>query len=176
MINIAFCPTMQPFAEKLAQIEGINMVPLQSAGQSLAMLKSGRVQGALIGRYAKRQEIDSETQREILKGGCTLVYRVKTAIREDDLKNIAVNTYLDEGEIQPFQALIGEIHHFDSLEACLNDQLQTPVLINWQEYRDDFELLIPMNAHGKTPLFRAPVLYAKGIDAAMIKRIREAIQ
>ena len=175
MFNIAFCPTMNPFAEKLVQIEGIKMIPLQSAGQSLATLKAGEVQGVLIGRYAKGREIDSETQQDILQGGCTLVYRAKTGIGETELKNVAVNTYLADEDIQAFKPLLGEIHRFDSLDACLKDQLATPILIDWQDYRDEFELLIPMNNYGKVSLFRAPVLYTKNIDSSLLEAIKQSI-
>lgn len=175
MFKIAFCPTMKPFAEKISQLDDIQTIALGSAGQSLAALKTGQVDGVLIGRYAKGREIDSQTKRDILQSGYTLVYQSKTGIGEDELKNLVVNTYLPETEIQDFAALIGEIRHFDSLEACLADKLTTPILINWEDYRDEFELLIPMNNYGKIPLFRAPVLYTKGVNAEIIEKIAQLI-
>lgn len=173
--KIAFCPTMTPFAQKIGALEGIEMVPLQSAGQSMDALKRGRVDGALIGRYAKSYELDALTRREILKTGYTLVYHRKMGVDERALRDVTVNTYLPEENLQDFKPFFKEIRHYDSLDACLADHLQTPVLIAWQDFRDAFELLIPMNAHGKTPLFRAPVLYYKSIGPDLVEAIKHTI-
>ncbi len=176
MVKIAFCPTMEPYAEKIAQLAEIEIVPLQSAGQSMSKLRMGQVDGTLIGRYAKGYELDTDTKRAILKGGYTLVYKDKVGINESQLKQIIINTYFPQDEIQVFIPLFGEIHYFNSLNDCLQDNLETPVLINWRDYRDAFELLIPMNAYGKTPLFRAPVLYYKGIEAEIVSEIKNSMQ
>jgi len=175
MYKIAFCPTMAPYAQQLTDLPNIQMLALQSAGQSLAALKRGQADAVLIGRYAKSRELDADAQEEILKGGYTLVYKMKTGIGEDQLKQIAINTYLPAEKIKTFLPLFGEIRYFESLDACLQDHLETPVLIDWRDMRDAFELLIPMNAAGKTPLGRAPVLYHKGMDSETLGQIRAHI-
>lgn len=174
--RIAFCPTMTPFADKIsASVEGIEMVEMGSAAQVLSALRGGSVDGVLIGRYAKHAELDGETKREILKEGYTLVYKVKSGLPEDQLKDITVKSYLDDESLKDFIPLFKEIIRCDSLDECIKDGLDVPVIIDWKDYRDDFEMLIPMNNRGKLPQFRAPVLYYKDIDSDAVNSIRDCI-
>ena len=176
MKKIAYCPTMKPFAEKLEkEIDEISMIEMSSAAQVLGALRGGSVDGVLIGRYAKTRELEDGTLREIFQEGCTLVYRSKGGISEAELKELTVNTYLERDKLGDFLPLFGEIVFYESLDECLAGGFNTPVIIDWKDFRDDFEMLIPMNKFGKLPIFRAPVLYYRGIDSSVIERMREVL-
>ena len=176
MVKIAFCPTMTPYAEKIMQyVDNVEMIPMGSAAQVLSMLMSGVISGVLIGRYAKENEIDKNTKKEILKNGYTLVYKFKTGINENELSRIEIKTYLKKEEIENLVPLFGKITFYSSYEKCFADGLDIPALIDWKDWDDTFELLIPMNNEGKTPVFRAPVLYYKDIDTNLIERIKDTV-
>lgn len=176
MKKIAYCPTMQPFAEKLEkEIDEVSMIEMSSAAQVLAALRSGDVDGVLIGRYAKRRELAEGTRREIFKEGYTLVYKTKGGISESELKDLKVNTYLEKDKLGDFIPLFAKIAFKESLDECLTGGLDTPLIIDWKDFRDDFEMLIPLNESGKLPLFRAPVLYYRGIDSSVIKKMQEVL-
>ena len=176
--KIAYCPTMKPFADKITDSlsDTVEMVEMASAAQVLGALRTGSVDGVLIGRYAKQMEIDSDIKREILKEGYTLVYKVKSGIPAAQLKELTVRTYLDKSELKDFVPLFGTIEYFDTLDECLDGGFETPVIINWKDYRDDLELLIPLEAYGKVPLFRAPVLYYRDIDSGVVESIGSGIK
>ncbi len=175
--KIAFCPTMTPFADNISKsVKEVKMIEMGSAAQVLGALRGGTVDGILIGRYAKAQELSAGTEREIFRGGYTLVYKVKSGISEEQLKGLTIKTYLDKDRLSDFIPLFGSVEYLGSLDECITDGLEAPVLIDWKDYRDDFELLIPLNAGGKVPLFRAPVLYYKDMDRSLIDQIRSAVK
>ncbi len=176
MKKIAYCPTMKPYAEALgAKINEVSMLEMSSAAQVLGALRSGSVDGVLIGRYAKKKELEEGTEREIFKEGYTLVYKTKGGISESELKDLAVKTYLGKDELGDYIPLFRKIDYFRSFKACVEDGLETPMIIDWKDFRDDFEMLIPLNKSGKLPVFRAPVLYYRDIDFSVIKRMREVL-
>ncbi len=176
MENIAYCPTMAPFADKIStSVKAVTMIEMGSAAQVLAALRYGDVNGVLIGRYAKQQELDKETRREILREGYTMVFKQKNGIPVSQLKELTVKTYLNKNTLSEFIPLFGEVIWYESFEACVAEGLEVPVLIDWKDYRDDFELLIPMNSRGKLPLFRAPVLYYNNFDSSLIQVVKDCI-
>ncbi len=164
-MKISYCPTMAPYAEKIAKkFKNVELFPSSSAAEVLYMLRENAIDGALIGRVAHKREIDDRTKSYRLKEGNTLVYRQKAGISFDQLKQIEVYTYLEDENIKDIKDAFKNVVHFSSLQECLKDGLSTPVLINWKDYKDEFELLIPMDMKGKIPYFRAPVLYYKDED------------
>ena len=176
MKKIAYCPTMEPFAEKVRQnSKQVEMIPMGSAAQVLSMLRNGDIDGVIIGRYAKKRELDSATKRYIFQNGYTLIHSMKQGIDVKQLKRIPIKTYLAKNKIKHIMPLLGEVKFFDSFENCLAEGWDTPVLIDWKDYRDEFELLIPMNSYGKIPVFRAPVLYYKDIDKEIINQMKKYI-
>ncbi len=101
------------------------------------------------------------------------MYRQKTGIPVESLKGIDVITYLSPERISHLSSFFRHIKHLESLEDCLNFRLEVPVIIDWNDYRDDFELLIPMNKMGeKVQEFRAPVLYHIGIPDEIVLKIQ----
>ncbi len=175
-IKVCYCPTMQPYAEKIfASVEEAEAVPVMSAAQALNLLRSGQVDSVLIGRAAQSFELDPDTKEKRLMNGLTLVYRQKGGLPTNSLKQIPAFTYLSDEELGELKGLFGQVTKFETLDDCLADGLQTPVIIDWRDYRDEFELLIPMLENGKDPRFRAPVLYYKELPESFLEKVEKAI-
>ncbi len=167
---------MEVFTNDLSDIDGLEIILVPSAGQALFLLKSGMLDGVIIGRRAKRQELGDETRFLGIKGGYTLVYRQKTGIPVEALKDIEVLTYIDDEKISHISGFFRAVRQLNSLDECLKYGLEIPVIIDWDDYRDDFELLIPVNERGeKVPEFRAPVLYHNGISQRIVQKIDKII-
>ncbi len=179
MVKMSYCPTMEPYAEKIAQnFENIDVFPSSSAAEVLYLLYNGNIDAALIGRVAHNREIDEKTKFYRLRNGNTLIYRQKAGIGFDQLKDVEVYTYLPEEEIKDIKDAFKNVIHFQTLDECLKDGLATPVLINWEDYRDEFELLIPMDMRGKVSYFRAPVLYYKNdelLNKEMLEKMKKIL-
>ncbi|NIA03749.1 MAG: hypothetical protein GWP09_00170, partial [Nitrospiraceae bacterium] len=139
----------------------IELIPASSAGEVLYMLKTNRVDSVLIGRSAKKSELDDKVSSFRMLDGVTLVYKVKAGVPVEQLKEIEVLTYLKPEKIARVKNFFKKVTFLDTIDECLNSNLEIPVIIDWHDFRDDFELLIPMNDYGKVPEFRAPVLYYK---------------
>jgi len=172
-IRIAFCPTMKSFAESIHhEIDTVQLVPAGSAAVVLEMLKGGMVESVLIGRTAKSYELGNDIEFKRLKEGITLVYKDKTSISKDQLKEIPVKTYLDKDSLGGVAGFFTKIAYIKSKDDCLKGGLSIPALINWRDFRDSFELLIPVDENGKVPEFRAPVIYYnKNVDKSLIDKI-----
>ncbi len=176
-ITMAYCPTMEPFAQEIENnLENVKMIPASSAREVLQFLRYNRVDSVLIGRVAEKRELDENTKFFRLKKGLTLVYKVKSGISVEQLKNVEVLTYLDLEKIAHVKDFFARVVHLDSLEECLKYNLNVPVLVDWEDFRDDFSLLIPMTMTGKAPEFRAPVIYyKKDIDEGILRKIKEIV-
>ena len=167
---------MGVFMRELSDMAEIEQVPIPSAGQALFLLKSGAVDGTIVGRYAKQTELGDEPEFLKLRGGKTLVYMQKTGIPVDALKDVQVLTYLSPDEISHLSPFFGKVEYLGSLGECLKYGLEIPVIIDWNDYRDDFELLIPVNERGEKVLdFRAPVLYHSGLPENILNEITDRI-
>lgn len=165
MARISYCPTMVTYIGKIEdEIDGLNFFAASSAAEALYLLRSRRMEAAIIGRMAKRVEITDSTKSYRLKDGNTLIYRQKSGISYEQLKQVEIYTYLSKASLSDVKDVFKNVTFFDSLNECLEDDLKTPVLIDWKDYRDDFELLIPMNEMGKVPYFRAPIIYYSDED------------
>ena len=177
VITMAYCPTMEPFAQEIENnLREVKIIPAYSAAQVLNMLRSGEVDSVLIGRTAKKSEINADTGCLRLKEGITLAYRTKAGIPVSRLREIEVVTYLEPERVEGVKDLFAEVIHLDTLNDCLKYNLEVPVLVDWQDYRDDFELLIPMNEGGKSPEFRAPVIYySPNVDEEILQKITAAL-
>ena len=174
---IAYCPTMKPFAKTIENsIQEIETVEAASAAQALQMLRGDYVDSVLIGRAAKKRDLSDNSKEKRLLDGITLVYKTKTGVGSDQLSEIPVITYLSESDLGDLKNQFTKISFVSSLDECLTDNLETPVLIDWRDYRDEFELLIPMEAKGKDPRFRAPVLYYKNLSDDVLSKITNIVK
>ena len=174
--RIGFCPTMQPYVDKIARkVDEVEMMPFSSAGQVLSMLRNDNLDGVLIGRTAYAYEIDSNTNFIRLKDGITLAFKMKYAVSEEQLKQVDVLTYLPPEKVEHVEKFFHQIYYRDTLEQCLEENLEVPVIVDWNDFKDDFELLIPVNNYGKTQEFRAPVIYHKNIEDNVLEKIKSLL-
>ena len=177
-LRLSFCPTMAPYAEKINEkIKEVELVPSSSAAMVLNMLSNGMIEMALIGREAYSEELNSNIEKKRLKNGYTLVYSEKVAIPEDKLKEIPIKTYLSKDVAEKILPNPDNIRYCETLKECDNPENDLPILIDWKDFSDKFELLIPIeNTGGKTPIFRAPVVYySKDVPEEIIEKIRSFV-
>ena len=175
--KIGFCPTMQPYVDSISsKVDEVEMIEYGSAAQVLSLLYNGDLDGVLIGRIASKFETDNETNFIRFKEGITLAFKTKYALPEEQLKQVDVMTYLKPEQVEHLKHFFNQIIYLETLDKCLEHNLEVPVLVDWNDFRDDFQLLIPMNNFGKTQEFRAPVLYYKNIDNEIIKRIKKSLE
>ncbi len=176
MTSIAYCPTMEPYIVKIQEhFPEVNFISMPSAGMVLSKLKQHTIDGVIIGRPAYSYELNPDTKFVRFRDGYTLVYQSKMAIEEKKLKELKIITYLKRETIKEYLPLFKSIEFLPSLQACLSFNLATPVLIDFKDFSDNFELLIPVNAYGKSQMFRAPVMYHNHIDSALIERMEKIL-
>ncbi len=174
-LKIGFCPTMSEIAQKIgSKNEGVSLIPLGSAAEALYYVKSATLDAVIIGRIAKRKEISDSVRRLVLQDkGATLVARQKGFIHYRDLPQIPIVTYLDEKTVQ---ALVSDIRNtqfvidFTEAEAYLSRN--NAALIDWSDYNDSLELLIPVDEAGNKIIdFRLPSLYYQAAREEDVKNL-----
>lgn len=155
---LGYCPTMQEQAIKLqASHQNIKIVSFSSAEEVLRNLQSDKIAIALIGRKAKDNELSNAIyEKSIANPGLTLVNAQKRIISQSDLANMQIKTCLPEKSIADSFADL----NFDYRTDC-NYTDGGAWLISWNDYKENLELLIPIDQNGrKDKRFRSPYLYA----------------
>ncbi len=179
-ISIGYCPTMEPYAIKLAKVlTDFNIENLGGAANALHFLQSGQIDAVLIGRKAKQREINKSIYEKILKKGITLINSTRRFINEEDLPAIQIHTALSKEIVQNTTLANNKILYYNTLYEALDSvkNEKDALLIDWDYWHDDFELLIPINTYGKSPQFRTPILYyTPDLSNDIISRIQEVIQ
>ncbi len=162
-ISLGYCPTMKPIAERIANSnENIILLEQSSSAQALQKLSNNKIDVALIGRKAEQDEIQMVNEK-MLGQGYTLVTDTKNFIQENELANIKVHTAIEENiaeQIIPDS----EIMFYPTTQEAIAQGLQEAVLINWNDYKDEFELLVILKGMDKSERFRIPILYSKKYD------------
>ncbi len=159
-ITLGFCPTMSEHAEIIAE-SGISLKQFGSAAEVLENLRDGKISIAIIGRIAKESEVTEDIDKATLCDGLTLISGSKALIEGNDLKSLKVATYLSKDKIKDYEGDFGEVVILNSLDDAISQKSIGAVLIDWKDFKDDFELLIPMNEGKKIEKYRIPVLYFK---------------
>ncbi len=159
---LGFCPTMEPYAQEIsAQNERVSLHVFPNSSFALAFLREGKIDGALIGRKARAQEISSGIKERRIANGWTLLAPATRDIAYQDLKKEVVHTYLDEREVQGFLPPETHIIFYEIKEMVFGLDDQQIILADWQDVGSEYGLLIPTENGRKVPRFRAPVLYAQ---------------
>ncbi len=160
IIRLGYCPTMKEDAEALAKQQGFQLVAFGSASEVLSALGKGQIEKGLIGRKASLSEISPQVRETVLRPGYTLVAYRKSYIEYSSLPLVAIHTYLP---IEIVSGLIPESsrieYHGSKKEALDKIYERQVVLISWEDWKDDFELLITMNGTEKVKCFRGAFLY-----------------
>ncbi len=175
-IILGYCPTMEPYALKISSnLPNIEILNLGSAANALAYQRDKISDVTLIGRRAKKREITDETKELILKSGFTLVSNYRGMIEESNLKQINIHTAIKKDIAEKFYPNFPNWIFYDDKNTALLNGLSEAVLISWDDWIDDFELLIPMTDMGKSPQFRTPIIYFNKLDENIITTIKNAV-
>lgn len=167
-ISVGYCPTMKLIAEKIANNnQDIVLVQQASSAKALQELNNQNIDIALIGRLAKQDEIGSVNEK-MLGTGYTLVTNTKRFIQENDLSKIKVHTTIAK-DIAKGILPESEIAFYSTMQEAITNGLSEAVLIDWNDYKDEYELLVVMNGAQKVERFRIPVLYSNNYDFEKLK-------
>ncbi len=159
MCKLGFCPTMGVFVDKIKNSSGIEIIPFRSAAEVLYNLKMNNVDIGFIGRLAKQMEINDSIKVKRLSDSYTLVGPFKTGIRKDDVRTLSIATYLPKDKVESFIPEAQNVRYFDTLQQAFSSNASA-VLIDWNDYNDNYELVIPIEDNGlKTLKFRTPTLF-----------------
>ncbi len=158
-IKLGYCPTMKEKAISLSEKENYKLIRLGSASEVLSALNNHQIDKALIGRKAKKYEISKDVKETILESGYTLVSNNKKFIDYSQLPYLEIYTYLSEDIAENLISHNSKIIYLSKQEA-INKILQGKiVLISWEDWRDDFELIVAIDGNEKIKDFRGVVLY-----------------
>lgn len=157
-IILGYCPTMQNIAKGLEQKNpNIALKAYGSTAEAISALKVGDVNSILVGRVVKKDEL-SDAKSYFLSNGSTLIYSQKLMIPENDLELLTIHTYLPKERAAPLFSPNQNIVFHPSLQSALESG--EVALIDWADYSDEYELVIPYNDGGKVERFRIPALYS----------------
>ncbi|BEP29706.1 hypothetical protein [Helicovermis profundi] len=173
-LKLSYCPTMLPYINKLIDNKiDLEIVNGMSAAGVLAMLRNREVDMIIIGRKAYKRELNLEIKEKRIKNGYTLAYSHKTSISKERLKELAIKTYIPKVIVEKDFSFFEQVEYFDSKKDCMKNSFSTPTLVDWNDFEEEYELLIPMDENrNKLNIFRAPVVYYnENIDESLIKEI-----
>ena len=158
-VKLGYCPTMQDEAVSLSQENNYSLIQFSSASEVLYALKNGQINKALIGRKADKIEIDSTFKEVVLKSGYTLVSNKKGFIDYSMLSSIEVYTSLPNEVVPSLIPASSKIIYVNKNEALKQINASKIALISWDDWSDDFEIIVVMNGNEKVKDFRGVFLY-----------------
>lgn len=156
---LGYCPTMKEYAINLSKENNYSLIEFENAAQVLENLNNKKIDFGLIGRKAKNIEINEDISLEILKSGYTLINKDRNFIDVSNISNIEVFTYLSDKDV---------LNNFNYLNIIYFDQFQEiydllkedkVILISWDDWENDFELLVVYDGNLKFKDFRGSFLY-----------------
>jgi hypothetical protein len=156
--KIGYCPTMYQEAVSFSEKNNLKLVRFNSASEVLHNLNKGEIKYALIGRKSESSEISKKIKETTIKSGYTLISKEKQFIQYSELPSIEVYTYLPKEivlKILP-KSKINYIEKNKIFEKINQEKL---ILISWDDWKDDFELVVVMNGNEKVKDFRGFFLY-----------------
>ncbi len=159
---LGFCPTMEQEAKNIAlNNNNIQLIKYHSTIDVLGDLNKDKIDIGLVGRVAKSNELKEGFNELRLAQGLTLITKQKSAILYNQLANIKIHTYLLEEEVESFLQNTENIIYYEKINYAITAGINDAILIDWKDYKDEYELLIPVNQNNqKIKEFRIPVLYS----------------
>jgi hypothetical protein len=158
-IKLGYCPTMQEEAISLSEKNNYELVKFDYAIDVLSALKNKQIDNALIGRKAKLSEINKNTKETILKSGYTLVSKKGGFIDSSQLANYEIYTPLSESIAENLLPGYSKIIYLTKEEAIERISMGKIVLISWEDWNDNYELIVVMKDNEKVKDFRGAFLY-----------------
>lgn len=160
-VILGYCPTMAGHSEEIqSKNTQITRQAYPSTHAVLSALNKGQIDIALVGRIAKQNELEHPSELR-LREGLTLVGREKRLIPLEELKDVRIHTYLSEEKVREYLPDTEEIIYHPSFEEAIRKGMIDIVLIDWKDYTDSLELVIPIDIQmNKIERFRLPTLYS----------------
>jgi len=158
-IKLGYCSTMQEEAISLSEKNNYQLIEFGSATQVLSALQNNQINKALIGRKAKGYEISKDTSETILDSEYTLVSNKKSFIEYSSLSDLDIYTYLPKEVIENLIVYNFKIINLSKQEAINKISKGKLILISWEDWSDNFELVVVMNRDEKVKDFRGVFLY-----------------
>ncbi len=156
-LKIGYCKTFERYARSLAEENNLNLVELGSSFEVLSSLANDKIDYAVIGRRAYKHEINEQTLEIPLKEfGWTLVSSEKDFFEYSDIESLEIHTYLNEDEVSNFFPAKPKLHYHENIDEAFENGI---TLIHWEDFRDEFELVVPLESNNKIEKFRVPILY-----------------
>ncbi|MEX0920079.1 MAG: hypothetical protein WDZ69_00680 [Candidatus Pacearchaeota archaeon] len=157
---LGYCPTMLEDAGVLSEMNDYELVKFDSSSEVLHSLNNGQIDFGLIGRKAKNHEVSGEISEEVLKSGYTLISNEKRFVEYRDLQFIEIHTYLPESVVNSLVPSSSNVVYHDSIAGATSKISEdNVVLISWDGWEDEFELLIVIDGGEKVKDFRGAFLY-----------------
>ncbi len=159
-MKLGYCPTVKEEAIALSKEKNYELMELNSASEVLALLNKKEIDAVLIGRKAVQFEITEEVKETIIKPGHTLISKEKAIIDYSNLQGIEIHTYLTKETAESIIPEYAQIIYHSTKEEAISKTLEEEVvLISWDDWKDDFGLLVVMNKNEKVKDFRGVFLY-----------------
>jgi hypothetical protein len=149
---------MEPYAREVASERGMDLTRFGGAALVMDALQRRRIDVGVIGRLAFRSEYAGEGKR--LARGYTLIGPTTTMVPYEVVVSLLITTALPEAVVSAHFPEFQQVAYVGRTEEALTKG--TPVLIDWDEWRDGYHLVIPVHPDGrKVAKFRAPVVYER---------------
>jgi hypothetical protein len=167
-LKLGYCPSMSEEAIKIDELnDNIQLVPKSNTAEVLNSLNNGDIDIALVGRIAAQSEVYNATEKR-LDEGYTLVTSVKKFIQKNEISSLRVHTYLDR--VIADELLTGaDIIYYSDFKRAIGEGLNDVVLIDWDDYSENMNLLVVMDGELKAREFRIPILYSIYYDLNLLK-------
>jgi hypothetical protein len=172
-VRIGYCTTMEPHAQRVrSRVPRVTLVRFASAAAALQGMAASQSEVTLVGRLARSSEKPVAIVEVRLGEGHTLIRRVGGFIEYASLQHVAVHTAANAEVAAALLPSGTSIHNHPSLDAAIREGLDSAVLINWNDIRDEHQLLIPTQNGAKVPAYRLPTMYhQRDLAAATVQEL-----
>jgi len=176
-IVLGYCPTMGELAKEIElKNEFVKIKPYESSAKGLKDLNNEMIDAVLVGRVAENSEIKNEVFEKRLREGFTLIGSEKRMINVDEIKNENIHTFENESVVIEYledydSSVLKKVVFYNSFEEAVNARINGIVFISWNDFRDDYSLVIPVDEKGnKIERFRIPIIYS--FDESIIEELK----
>ncbi|HOI18613.1 MAG TPA: hypothetical protein PLX15_02005 [Candidatus Woesearchaeota archaeon] len=176
-IVLGYCPTMGELAKEIElKNEFVKIKPYESSAKGLKDLNNEMIDAVLVGRVAENSEIKNEVFEKRLREGFTLIGSEKRMINVDEIKNENIHTFENESIVIEYledydSSVLKKVVFYNSFEEAVNARINGIVFISWNDFRDDYSLVIPVDEKGnKIERFRIPIIYS--FDESIIEELK----
>jgi hypothetical protein len=159
-LKLGYCPTIYQEAKKLSEDNNYALVEYESSSEVLNSLGRNEVDLGLIGRRAESRELSLDVKEKAIKSGYTLVSNQKSFIEYSDLNFVDIYTYIPKERVSQYLLDNSKIIYSNDKQRILQMINEGKiVLIPWEDWNDDFELVVVMEGDKKSKEFRGAFLY-----------------